>query len=211
MKLLTLSLLIAVGAGACAQSTVDGNDQPANNAAPSVAEKPAPTETSETECKICDLDFDSYKGELEKKEVEGLLLALNDEFLATAIYKGVNEKFDDPRPFVNIIKAEMTHADRLKGLFEQYKLPVPENKWLGNAPSFETVLDACKAGIVAEIANRDLYERLFKSTTREDILIVYKNLQRASEENHKPAFERCASGGGGRGMDNRKGLGRGSN
>ncbi len=150
-----------------------------------------------TECKICDLDLENYKGELKKEEIDGLLLALNDEYMAIATYSQINKDLNDPRPFINIKQAEEQHENRLKSLFETYKLPVPENKWIDNVPMFESVSDACKAGVEVEIANRDLYTRLFKSTEREDILMVYKALQRASEENHLPAFERC--GGGRRG------------
>jgi hypothetical protein len=66
-------------------------------------------------------------------------------------------------------------------------------------PKFKTLIEACKAGVDAEVINRDLYKRLFESTQREDISTVYRALQRASEENHLPAFQRCAEG---RGMGN---------
>ena len=165
-------------------------------------------ESAENECKICNFDFENYKGELKKEEVEGLLLALNDEYLALAIYEQVNKDFNDPRPFINIQKAEAQHAERLKQLFETYKIPVPENLWVENAPKFKSVAEACEAGIEGEIINKNLYEKLFKSTTREDILLVYKNLQRASEENHLPAFKRCGGeNGNGKGF----GGGRGRN
>ena len=162
---------------------------------------------SETECKICDFDFENYKGDLKKEEIEGLLLALNDEYLAWSIYDQVNKDFDNPRPFINIQKAEARHRDRLKSLFEKYKMPIPENKWIGNAPKYKSVAEACKSGVDAEIANRDLYTRLFKTTERDDILGIYKDLQRASDENHLPAFKRC---GGGRGKGKGKGNGNGS-
>ncbi|NNE98953.1 MAG: DUF2202 domain-containing protein [Pyrinomonadaceae bacterium] len=145
---------------------------------------------------------------MDKNEIKGLLLALNDEYLAWAIYEQVNKDFDDPRPFINIQKAEARHRDRLVRLFEKYEMPVPKNKWIGNAPTYSSVAEACKAGVDAEIANRDLYKRLFKTTERDDILTVYKDLQRASAENHLPAFERC---GQGRGRGKGFGRGRGKN
>jgi hypothetical protein len=149
------------------------------------------------ECKICTFDMAAYKGELKKEEVNGLLLALNDEYLATATYQQVNKDLGDPRPFVNIVRAEMRHAEMLKALFAKYGVPVPENPWPGDVPEFKSVADACKAGVEGEILNRDLYTSLFKSTERKDILDTYRNLQRASEENHLPAFERCGGGGQG--------------
>ncbi len=184
----------------------------ANEASPVASSTPAASaEPTENECKICDFDFAAYKGELEKKEVEGLLLALNDEYMAMAIYQGVNKKFNDPRPFSNIVRAEEQHAQRLIGLFETYKIPVPKNPWTGNVPEFDSVKAACEAGVQAEVVNKELYGRLFETTKREDITLVYKALQRASEENHMPAFERCAAGnGGGNGPGNRNGMGRGA-
>ncbi len=162
------------------------------------AQKPTETTGSaETECNICDFDFENYKGDLKKAEIEGLLLALNDEYLAIAIYGQVNKDFDDPRPFSNIERAETRHAENLKELFNTYNLPIPENNWIGNVPKFQSVAKACEASLEAEVANRNLYDRLFDSTTREDILITYKALQRASEENHLPAFKRCGGSGGG--------------
>lgn len=157
----------------------------------------ATSKNTETECRICDFDFDTYKGDLKKEEIEGLLLALNDEYMAFATYTQINKDFNDPRPFINIQQAEARHADRLKVLFETYKMSVPENKWMDNAPKYRSIAEACNAGIDAELANRNLYTKLFKSTEREDILSVYKALQKASEENHLPAFERC--GGANRG------------
>ncbi|MBK9163202.1 MAG: DUF2202 domain-containing protein [Acidobacteria bacterium] len=125
--------------------------------------------------------------------------------MAIAIYQQVNREFNDPRPFVNIVRAEMRHADMLKALFTKYGMEIPENPWPGNVPTYKSVAEACKAGVEAEILNRDLYTRLFKTTERQDILDTYRALQRASEENHLPAFQRCGGGGGGRGP----GMGRG--
>lgn len=179
---------------ACGQG--NGQVNQSNQTTPIVAPTVEQTKSSENECKICNFDYASYKGDLKKEEIEGLLLALNDEYLAWATYDQINKDFNNPRPFINIQQAEARHAERLKTVFKTYNLPVPENKWIGDVPKFETVTEACKAGVEAEIANRNLYKRLFETTTREDILIVYRALQRASEENHLPAFQRCGEGRG---------------
>jgi len=179
----------------------NGQVNQSNQIIPTASATP-PTEkakSTETECKICDFDFANYKGDLKKEEVDGLFLALNDEYLAWATYDQINQDFSNPRPFINIQEAEARHALRLKDVFKTYNLPLPENRWKGNVPKFQSVAEACKAGVAAEIANRDLYKRLFETTKREDILIVYRALQRASEENHLPAFERCGQGKGGKG------------
>ena len=192
-----LTILTSALLAGCTSPVV--NSAPGSNAPtsiPAIAATASPSVALEGNCKICTFDFASYKGELKKEEIDGLLLALNDEYLATATYEQVNKDLGDPRPFVNIVQAEKRHAEMLKVLFKKYVVMIPENPWPDSVPKFESVAEACKAGVQGEIANRDLYTRLFKSTAREDILETYTYLQLASEENHLPAFERC---GGARG------------
>ncbi len=38
-----------------------------------------------------------------------------------------------------------------------------------------------------------MYDRLIAVTTRADIIEVFENLQRASQENHLAAFRRCTA------------------
>jgi hypothetical protein len=190
-----LSILLTLACNGSGQEKVEN----LNNKVPAVSPSPATEQPkpAANECRICDFDFAAYRGELKKEEIDGLLLALNDEYMAWATYDKINKQFNDPRPFVNIQQSEARHIERLKEIFAAYKVPVPANPWPGNTPKFESVSAACKAGVDAEIVNRDLYDRLFKTTAREDILIVYRNLQRASEQNHLPAFKRCGEGPGG--------------
>lgn len=191
------TILMTALLGGCTSpvvNTASGSNTPAST--PTVSGTASPSVAEGNDCKICSFDFASYKGELKKEEVDGLFLALNDEYLATSTYEQVNRDLGDPRPFVNIVQAEKRHAEMLKALFKKYEVTIPENPWPGSVPKFENVAEACKAGVQGEIVNRDLYTRLFKTTAREDVLETYRYLQRASEENHLPAFERC---GGGRG------------
>lgn len=109
-------------------------------------------------------------------------------------------------PFANIVEAEARHIDALLGLFRRYGLDVPDNPWPGTVERYASVADSCRAGVDAEIENAAMYDRLLASTARPDVLAVYRNLQRASQENHLPAFRRDAQrpdggrgGQGGRG------------
>ena len=146
----------------------------------------------EIDCPICDFDYNQYSGPLNEKEVQGLLITLNDEYRAWAIYNQVLLDFGmDTRPFVNILSAEAQHFNRLIALFSGYGITVPENPWIGNVPSIESVSAACIAGVDAEIDNAALYDLVFSSTDREDIIQVYQALQRASLDKHLPAFENC--------------------
>ncbi|NNJ13219.1 DUF2202 domain-containing protein [Chloroflexales bacterium ZM16-3] len=152
-----------------------------------------PSDLTETPCLICDADMSQYSGPLSADEVNGLLLSLNDEYHAWAVYNQVITDFGDVRPFASIIQSEAGHISSLETLFNVYGVPLPaENPWVGQAPSFASTSEACAAGVGAEIVNADLYARLFASTDRADILQVYEVLQSASLNNHLPAFQRCA-------------------
>ena len=59
--------------------------------------------------------------------------------------------------------------------------------------SHPSVVEACKVGVEAEIENAALYDRLFAMVEHADILQVFESLQAASQEQHLPAFERCAN------------------
>lgn len=206
--LLTVIFVALMAVNACTGGVANNLSSESAPATPGLIATPVKGEqTGESnECKVCDLDLTTYKGELKEEEIEGLLLALNDEYLATATYEQVNTDFNDPRPFVNIVQAERRHSDMLKNLFTKYGIKIPDNPWTGRANKFQSMAEACKAGVQGEIANRELYTRLFKTTERKDILDTYRYLQQASEQNHLPAFERCD---GGNGPGNGRGNGRG--
>lgn len=135
---------------------------------------------------------------LSDAEERALRDALEDEYRAWATYDQVVRDFGAERPFSNIRDAEARHIEALRALFQRYGLEMPENTWPGRAPRFASTREACEAGVEAEVENAALYERLMRSTTREDMLAVFGNLQRASQERHLPAFRRCANRGPGR-------------
>jgi len=133
--------------------------------------------------------------------VAALGSALQDERHAEAFYAAVMAKFGDARPFSNIIEAERQHEAMLIGLYETYGVAVPENGYTTGALEApmapETLVEACKIGVEAEIANRDLYDGnlLPAVAAYPDITLVMQRLRDASEENHLPAFQRCANRG----------------
>lgn len=139
------------------------------------------------------VEVDLPAGELDDSEVEALFMALDDEYKAWSVYDQVIADFGAVRPFTSIQKAEENHIAALVTLFERYGLEVPANTWPGNVPTFETLADACAAGVQAEIDNAALYDQLFSMVDNPDIVRVFTALQQASETKHLPAFERCAS------------------
>lgn len=138
-------------------------------------------------------------GELTGQEIEGLLFMAEEEKLAGDVYLALNEKWN-LRVFDNIDRAEQTHEAAVKTLLERYSLPDPtkgagefSNETLQGlyddlvSRGSASVKDALQVGAaIEEIDILDLEERMAQ-TDREDILLVYANLKRGSE-NHLRAF-----------------------
>ena len=127
-----------------------------------------------------------------------LIEAINDEYKARAIYRLVITTFGEIRPFINIVEAENRHIEALLPLFKKYDVTVPENDWSSRVEAPSSILDACRLGVEAEIENAEMYDRLLDSTIGyPDVQDVLIQLQRASKENHLPAFQRCVERGEG--------------
>ena len=140
---------------------------------------------------------------------ESLVEALEDEYKAQAAYRKIIEKFGEIRPFVNIVEAEGRHIQALLPLFEKYGFDVPEDRWENRLQAPESILASCQLGVDAEIENAEMYNRLLANTKDYgDVQMVFKNLQRASQENHLTAFQRCVERGG-VGGNGRGGMGKG--
>ena len=129
-----------------------------------------------------------------------LIEAINDEYKARATYRLVIKMFGEIRPFINIVEAEGRHIDALLPLFAKYGVAAPEDDWDSRIEPPLSILDACRIGVEAEIENAEMYNRLLESTIDyPDVQDVLMQLQRASRENHLPAFQRCMERGGGQG------------
>lgn len=134
---------------------------------------------------------------IDNQAEQALMRALADEYNAEAFYAAVIETFGPVRPFSNIIEAERMHASALVDLMRGYGIDVPPNDKLGaQAVEVEvaTLKEACLMGVEAEILNRDLDAKdlMPAAAGYPDILRVFDGLQAASENNHLPAFQRCA-------------------
>ena len=129
-----------------------------------------------------------------------LIEAINDEYKARATYRLVISKFGKIRPFINIVEAESRHIEALLPLFDKHGVTVPEDDWGSRIETPSSILEACRLGVEAEIENAEMYDRLLDSTTEyPDVQDVLMQLQRASKENHLPAFQRCVEREGNQG------------
>jgi len=125
--------------------------------------------------------------------------ALQDEYKARATYRAILDRFGAVRPFTNILASEERHIRALLAIYQRYGLPIPEDHWAAQVRVPDTLTQACEEGVQAEIENGAMYERLLAMTTAyPDVQRVFRQLQRASQENHLRAFQRCASRAGDR-------------
>ena len=138
-------------------------------------------------------------GALTFQEEEGLLFMAEEEKLAGDVYSSLNEVWN-LRVFDNIGRAEQTHQAAVETLLERYSLAVPakpagefSNETLQSlyndlvSRGEASLEEALRVGAaIEEIDILDLQERMAQ-TDREDILLVYSNLKRGSE-NHLRAF-----------------------
>jgi rubrerythrin len=129
---------------------------------------------------------------------QALLEALADERRARATYKAGIDKFDNPRPFSNVVKAEARHESFLLELFAKYGFEVPENQFSGKSMDvLSTVAENCANAVDGEKANIAMYDRLLTTVSESDVKERFLYLRSASKDNHLPAFERCSQGGRG--------------
>ncbi|MFM2279203.1 MAG: hypothetical protein RLZZ444_1434 [Pseudomonadota bacterium] len=131
-----------------------------------------------------------------------LLEALDDERKAEATYGAVIEKFGEVRPFINIIEAERRHSAAIERQMTRLGFAIPANQWQSRGMAPDTLAEACRMAIEAEVENIALYDRLLPAIADDSVRHVLQNLQDASRDNHLPAFRRCLereNGGSGSG------------
>lgn len=120
-------------------------------------------------------------------------LALLDEYKARNFYRNVIAKFGQVKPFINIIQAEEKHIASLLSLYQTYNLK-PVSEPVAEVVQLDSFAAACTAGVQAEIDNAALYRDtlLPQVASYSDVLSIFTNLMNASQNNHLPAFQRCA-------------------
>lgn len=131
--------------------------------------------------------------ELPDEVVSSLNKAIDDEYKARATYEAVIAKLGSIRPFSMIIRSEEQHISSLKALYDKYGLPIPDDPYTSVAVA-DTKAENCSVGVQAEIDNAALYgNNLLPSVSGyPDITSVFTSLMNASQDNHLPAFEKCA-------------------
>lgn len=139
-------------------------------------------------------DLEYPAGQLPPTVLESLNKAIDDEYKAHATYEAVINKLGSIRPFSMIIRAEEQHISSLKALYDKYGIPVPADPYT-NVEVAATKAENCAVGVQAEIDNAALYreELLPAVADYPDITSVFTRLMNASQDNHLPAFSKCAN------------------
>jgi hypothetical protein len=126
---------------------------------------------------------------LTEAEKDALQRAILEEYGARDLYQAVIDDFGSVYPFDRIVRSEQQHASALIRQAEKYGVDIPDPAVV--EADFDSLAEACQAGVAAEIADAALYDELMKVTTHTDLLQVYQNLQAASLKSHLPAFQTC--------------------
>mgnify|MGYP001764737790 CR=1 FL=1 len=105
---------------------------------------------------------------------EMLTYAIQDEYLARAEYKVIMDAYGEQRPFINIMKAEGVHVQRLLPLFTAYGVTVPEDTALEHTVKPDSLQAAYEAGVTAEVHNIAMYEAFLKQEDLpDDVRVVF--------------------------------------
>lgn len=117
-----------------------------------------------------------------------LIYSIQDEYLAKKEYELIMDKYGSQKPFSNIIEAEKNHISQLTALFNTYKITIPEDNSKDCAILPNSLNDAYKAGVTAEIDNIAMYDRFLKEDLPQDIKDTFIALRDASKK-HLEAFQ----------------------
>ena len=128
---------------------------------------------------------------LSEQEAADLTAAIQEEYTAMNTYQAVINALGDVQPFVRIARSEQQHVNALIRVAQRFGVDVPENAGEVAEIEWSTLTEACQMGVIFEQVDAALYDELLLNITNPMLIRVYTNLQRASLNNHLPAFEAC--------------------
>jgi hypothetical protein len=124
------------------------------------------------------------------------LTGADGEYAAAASYQAVLDQFGQVEPYSTILAAELRHVNALTRQLEGMGVTVPSNPYLGVVSAPADLKTAAKAWAQGEILNVQLYDELLSEADSTNLVRVFTNLRRASQESHLPMFELAAAGDG---------------
>lgn len=127
---------------------------------------------------------------LSEEEKSGLKAAIVEEYTAMNTYLAISKEYDSLL-FARIARSEQRHVDALIKAAARAGLEIPENPGSGAEKTWSSYAEACAFGVQFEKEDAALYDELMAKTSNAALTRIYTNLQRASLQNHLPAFEAC--------------------
>jgi hypothetical protein len=93
---------------------------------------------------------------LSTAEATALQEAILEEYGAFNLYHSAIVQVGNVYPFSQIVRAEQQHINALMRQADTYGVTVPANPGLATQPAYNTLAQACQAGVDAEIADAAL-------------------------------------------------------
>lgn len=187
-QLLVLILLLALTLTGCAQQSAPApTPAPAPTTTESSTGAPATPTTSPAPVVTYGAKSAALKTNWTLEEM--LQYAIEDEYMARGEYRYVITTFGSQNPFVNIVAAEETHINALKGLYTARNMPVPADNSAQFLIKPANIKDSLSLGVEAEIANINMYKNFLNSPNLpDDVKTVFIQLK-AGSESHLNAFQ----------------------
>ena len=140
---------------------------------------------------------DTYGAKASKEDsdlelIEMLIYAIQDEYLANKEYELIMNKYGTQRPFSNIKKAEERHISMLKEVLFKNGIDIPKDDSSEYVKLPNSIDEAYRLGVEAEIENIAMYERFLQQELTVDARRAFEALKNASE-NHLRAFRKFVS------------------
>lgn len=121
-----------------------------------------------------------------------LTTAATAEGNALATYQAVVAQLGAIAPFTNVASSEQQHLTAVQTVASHYGLTVSSGPFSASpVPSTKTA--ACQLGVTIEQGVVATYDQLMGQVAAyADVTSVFTTLQQAAQDDHLPAFERCA-------------------
>lgn len=191
---MSLSLLLAPTLAGCSSTE------------PTVTSAPSPQTSSSVEDVVKKMSDLAPEAGTDAALAWEALTGPDGEYAAAASYQAVLDKFGQTEPYATILSAELRHVGALTRQLEALGVDVPENPYLGVVSAPEDLKAAAQAWADGEILNVQLYDELLSQADSSNLVRVFTNLRRASQESHLPMFELAASGDGTLAADQMSGM-----
>ncbi len=129
--------------------------------------------------------------QLSTSEKVALASVIENEYELRATYQKVLDKFGDERPFINVIGSKEHNINMLTELMLKHGTKPPADDWINRVNEYDSIEDACKAAVQFEADSSMLYQSVFASTSKDNVLEILLHIEKIIMMNNIPTFERC--------------------